>query len=101
MKLHALAPARLELDEALAYYADIHPDLAETLFKEVIRSRKLIEQFPFAWMNMGLGVHGFIVRGYPYTIVYEVQGEDVWVIAYAHHKRRPGYWRDRLKQIPK
>lgn len=101
MKLHVLAPARHELDEALAYYADIHPNLAETLFREIVRSRKLIDQFPYAWMNMGRGVHGFIVRGYPYTIVYEVQGEDIWVIAYAHHKRRPGYWRKRLKQIPK
>lgn len=66
-----------------------------------MRSRKLIEQFPYAWMNMGCGVHGFIVRGYPYTIVYEVQCEDIWVVAYAHLKRRFGYWRKRLKQIIK
>lgn len=101
MKIHALAAARHELDDALAYYADIHPDLAETLFKEIIRSRDLIARFPLAWMNIGRGLHGFIVRGYPYTIIYQVQGSDIWVVAYAHHKRRQAYWRQRLKQIPK
>jgi len=101
MKLHALAAARQELDDALTYYGNIHPDLAEALFSEIIRSRNLILQFPFAWMNMGRGLRGFVVTGYPYTIVYQIRKDDIWVVAYAHHKRRPGYWRERLKQIPK
>lgn len=100
MSIHVLAAARDELDDALAYYADVHPDLAEALLKEIVRSRKLIAQFPRAWMNMGRELHGFIVRRYPYTIVYQVQDEDIWIVAYAHHKRRRSYWRQRLKSIP-
>jgi toxin ParE1/3/4 len=37
------------------------------------------------------------VKRFPYRVVYVVVGEDVDVIAVAHAKRRPGYWRRRLK----
>ena len=33
------------------------------------------------------------VERFPYRIVYVVIGEDVDVIAVAHAKRRPAYWR--------
>ncbi len=36
------------------------------------------------------------VEGFPYGLVYFVRDNVVIVIAYAHEKRRPGYWRRRL-----
>lgn len=35
------------------------------------------------------------VRGFPYRIVYTVGAESIEVLAFAHDKRKPGYWRDR------
>jgi hypothetical protein len=80
----------------LTCYSDIHPDLADTLFHEVERAKKLIAEFPSAWMNLGESLKGFVLRRYPYTIVRE---DVIWIVAYAHHKRRPGYWHDRLKDM--
>jgi plasmid stabilization system protein ParE len=37
------------------------------------------------------------VRRFPYRVVYVVVGDDVDVIAVAHAKRRPAYWRRRLR----
>lgn len=37
------------------------------------------------------------VKRFPYRAVYVIVGEDVDIIAVAHAKRRPGYWRRRLK----
>ena len=36
------------------------------------------------------------VAGFPYRLVYLVQATELVVIALAHQKRKPGYWRDRL-----
>lgn len=36
------------------------------------------------------------VSGFPYRIVYLVLHEHLTVVAVAHEKRRPGYWRERL-----
>jgi hypothetical protein len=33
---------------------------------------------------------------FPYGTVYFVRDDEVIVVAYAHERRRRGYWRDRL-----
>jgi toxin ParE1/3/4 len=37
------------------------------------------------------------VDRFPYRVVYVIVGGDIDVIAVAHAKRRPGYWRRRVK----
>jgi hypothetical protein len=36
-----------------------------------------------------------IVPGFPYSIIYRVWEDYVYVVAVAHQHRRPGYWRER------
>lgn len=36
------------------------------------------------------------VNGFPYRVVYFVADELLTIVAVAHAKRRPGYWRERL-----
>jgi hypothetical protein len=35
------------------------------------------------------------VHGFPYSVVYRVHRDDIYVIAVAHSSRRPDYWRHR------
>jgi toxin ParE1/3/4 len=37
-----------------------------------------------------------LVKRFPYSIIFVEYNEDLWVIAFAHNRRRPGYWRERL-----
>lgn len=32
------------------------------------------------------------VSGFPYGVVYVVRAEEIVILAYAHDRRRPGYW---------
>ena len=36
------------------------------------------------------------VNDFPYRVVYFVEGDLLTIVAVAHAKRRPGYWRDRV-----
>lgn len=36
------------------------------------------------------------VAGFPYRLVYLIQSPEVVVVALAHQKRKPGYWRERV-----
>jgi len=36
----------------------------------------------------------FALSRFPYRIVFTREGHDVVIIAFAHRRRRPGYWRD-------
>lgn len=32
------------------------------------------------------------LHDFPYSVIYRIQGDEIRVIAVAHHSRRPGYW---------
>ena len=36
------------------------------------------------------------VEGFPYAVIYRIEGRVLHIIAVMHLHRRPGYWRDRL-----
>ena len=48
-----------------------------------------------------LGVHGvrgtrsFLLRRFPFALVYRIEPDVLRVIALAHQRRRPNYWRKR------
>ena len=42
------------------------------------------------------GVRSRRLPGFPYRLVYLVQPDELVVVAVAHEKRKPGYWRDRV-----
>jgi hypothetical protein len=33
----------------------------------------------------------------PYSIIYTEEPSEIFIVAFAHHKRKPGYWKRRLK----
>ena len=42
------------------------------------------------------GVKRLMLRRFPYSVVVSERATEIFVIAFAHHARRPGYWRERL-----
>jgi hypothetical protein len=55
------------------------------------------EAFPIAHDSpTGEDVRQARVHRFPYRLVFFVEGESVLVVAVAHLRRRPGYWRERL-----
>lgn len=42
------------------------------------------------------GVKRLLMQRFPFSVVFVATGEAVTVLALAHHRRKPGYWRDRL-----
>ena len=41
------------------------------------------------------GARRLVLTRFHYDVVFLLEGSDVIIVAYAHHARRPGYWRDR------
>lgn len=42
------------------------------------------------------GVKRLPMMRFPFSVVFVQAGERVVVLALAHHRRKPNYWRDRL-----
>lgn len=88
-------PASLELAEAVRWYEERRPGWGARLFDAVSQALDLIEQFPESGSLQRPAVRRLSVRGFPFSVVYRVRPDDVSVIAVAHAKRRPGYWKNR------
>jgi toxin ParE2 len=98
MNIRLIAPALLELDEAMAWYAVQSPGLDQRFLEEVAVARSHILAHPNAWHPLGQGVRRFRLRRFPHGIVYVVEADEIVVLAVAHLHREPSYWRSRLKK---
>jgi plasmid stabilization system protein ParE len=95
VKIRELAPALAELDEALGYYGRIAPFFAQALMDEIASAKRLIATYPQAWKKLPGDVRGFHLHRYPYTIIYSTKADEILIVAYAHFRRRPNYWKQR------
>ena len=86
-----------EIDEALAYYQAIDPDLSSRLVRELEDSLQMILRFPLGWHPLEGGLRQRRVKFFPFVIVYQPQDDTIVIIAFANTHRRPDYWRDRVK----
>ncbi len=101
MSLHVLPPAADEADEAARWYEARQAGLGAQFLDDLIRAYQQIEAQPHLHPQVAPSVRGrdvrrCILRRWAYTIIYEVRGMDVLVVAVAHTSRRPNYWRKRL-----
>jgi len=55
---------------------------------------------PAMWPPGAHGTRSCRLRKFPYRLVYVEEPTRVLVLAVAHNRRRPGYWRRRLPPYP-
>jgi plasmid stabilization system protein ParE len=88
--------AREEFVAAAEYYDAAAPGLGGRFLVAVRRATELALAHPEAGAPRGsAGVRRVLVSGFPYDVVYRVRDDGLEVLAVAHQRRRPGYWRDR------
>ena len=90
--------ARRELEDALDWYLERSGTAAEAFLQEVDRAVGVIGSAPGIWRRFEAGTRRYILRTFPYSIIYREIDGGIEVVAVAHHKRRPRYWRDRLSR---
>jgi len=94
-ELHDEASA--DLIEAAAYLERERDGYGDRLIAAFESAREFVVDHPRSGRPERFGVRVWPVTGFSYSIVYVLEGENVFIIAVAHHRRRPGYWRSRLR----
>ncbi|MEP7120084.1 MAG: type II toxin-antitoxin system RelE/ParE family toxin [Byssovorax sp.] len=101
MKARYHRDAREELSAAADWYEARRPGLGLDFVAEVTRAVASIRENPETWPRwegvlMRVPVRKFVLRQFPFSIPYLVHEDTIVVLAVAHGRRRPGYWRARL-----
>ena len=88
--------ARQDFREAIAWYRSRSPIVAaefRAIASEVVRS---IAKSPQRWPKYLHGTRRFVLHRFPFSIIYLDEPGVVNIVAVAHSKRKPGYWKARL-----
>ena len=92
--------AAVELEESVRYYRERGRGLGARFDAEVMTTIRRIVETPQRWRVVDDDVHCCLVRVFPYSVLYTIEREYVLIIAVAHGKREPGYWKHRLRSRP-
>jgi plasmid stabilization system protein ParE len=90
-----LPEAEAEIREAFLWYFERSPIAADAFRAETIRAIDRLSVDALMWPEDEDAIRRHMLRHFPYTVFYEVQGDTVTVLAVAHQRRKPGYWHTR------
>lgn len=86
-----------ELDAAVRWYEEKRPGLGGELFDAPTNALSRVAQNPEIGVRISADTRTrrLLVQKFPYHIVYRLTETEIIVVAVAHLKRRPGYWKHR------
>jgi plasmid stabilization system protein ParE len=91
--MHELA--ELELTEAADFYDIENPGLGGSLIDEFERAVDAIRENPKSAAVISGTVRRKLLARFPYSLFYSVRKHELRILAVAHQRRRPFYWRGR------
>lgn len=101
MEINWHPEASSEFDADIDWYDGRETGLGGRFESDVLSAVNEVADMPAAWpIRPGWDREPIVrargVKDFPYRVVYFVHDSHLMVVAVAHAKRRPGYWRQRL-----
>jgi toxin ParE1/3/4 len=91
-----LHEAETEMWEAATHYEEQQPGLGVDFVHEVRTALRFIQKAPELWPAKARGMRRYLIDRFPFAVHYRVESDRIRVIAIAHGRRKPGYWKKRL-----
>lgn len=85
-----------ELRAAIIFYDDKSPGLGRRFFEQIDQMVERISAQPLFFSPRGGEVRRANLKRFPFHILYLTDDESVAIVAFAHDRRRPVYWKHRL-----
>jgi plasmid stabilization system protein ParE len=95
MKWEFHPEAEAELIESAAYYEGEVPGLGRRFGRAVSEALELLSENPEIGSLVDSELRSFIVGSFPYSNIYAPYKDLLFVLAVAHARRKPGYWKSR------
>ena len=96
MKRVILHPeAGAEMLAAAEFYEGKRAGLGIEFIGEVERATSALVVYSRIGHRFSRRLRRVLVQRFPYGLLYRIEGERIFVVAVAHVRRRPGYWRHR------
>jgi len=87
--------AEAEINEAADFYDLQAPGLGTVFLDEIQRTIEAVKQHPEAATALRGNLRRKQLAKFPCSLVYSIRPHEIRLLAIAHQKRRPFYWRGR------
>ena len=94
-ELEYLDEAVLDAEGAARWYAERSPTAAIRFSAELDEAEAAIVARPEAWPTLGEGNRHYLLRRFPFSVVYRVEPSRVLIVAVGDARRRPEYSKHR------
>ena len=84
-----------ELNDAADYYDSESPGLGTLFLDQVDVGYQRILENPHAAAEIDSDIRRLVLAKFPFNLIYEIDGDVILILAVAHQRRRPHYWRER------
>ena len=94
-----LEEADQEFQEHIGYFIGHSLKASETFVDQVAAAVREIREHPQIGRRISAIVRQRVVVDYKYSVLYVDTPTEIVIVAIAPHRRRPGYWRRRLRHL--
>jgi plasmid stabilization system protein ParE len=96
MLVRVFKAAYTEIDDATAYFDEQREGLGERFKVDLQRTIDFILEHPHSGKRLSDRVRKFRLSTFRYDVIYILDVAEIVIVAVAHHRKRPGYWHNRL-----
>jgi toxin ParE1/3/4 len=93
--LRVLDGAKADIRQSARWYEEQATGAGAALVLAVDEAIGKVMHAPERWPMLTPNYRRYVLRAYPYSVIYRVREDVIFVVAVAHHSREPGYWRSR------
>ncbi|HYO79318.1 MAG TPA: type II toxin-antitoxin system RelE/ParE family toxin [Thermoanaerobaculia bacterium] len=95
--LRLFAEAAEEIEHERNWYR-VRSESAEASFlRELDHAISAVLEAPNMWPLHAAGTRRYVFPTFPFSLIYFIEDEVVFVVSLASEHKPPGYWRDRLR----
>jgi plasmid stabilization system protein ParE len=91
-----LPEAQGEFDEAVDWYQEQRAGLGDEFVGAVEDALDLVLENPRLYEVVHDPVRRAVVHRFPYSLIYQIEDEQILIVAVFHDRRDPAAWRSRL-----
>lgn len=96
MQRKILASAQAELEEAFDFYENRQLGLGNEITADFESAVREILRNPSIGRRLSGNVRRWPFHQFPYALIYQIRQDTILIVAVAHFRRKPDYWRNRL-----
>ncbi len=97
MRIEFLPRARREMHREAEWYERRRVGFGDRFYVEMEKALAQIKQFPGAQPHVARGCRKVLLGRFPFSLIYAQPVPDlILIVAVAHMKRRPDYWKGRM-----